>query len=317
MSPPLPRSPLTREAGLPVDTVPHLLEALARLSKIDRFCITKEMAMTRIFVFTNHKGGVGKSTSATNIALGISQVLRHAQAPNCRVLLIDTDSQGHASLVTTGRKDYGTDDSLYTVLMADRAAAPQTLLNCIVQSHWDEHLHILPASPMLEGAERELMGVAGAPYRLADPLSRIAGQYAAVVIDTRPSFSLMTEMGLLAATDAIVPVEPRYLETVGLTSVIHKINDIRDGWRHPNLRVSGLLITKMDARVRGHNHLLAEIKAHSVLGKLVLGVIPVNEAVSYAHHNHQSLFHYNARSSASKAYMQVVAELMHSMKVGA
>jgi chromosome partitioning protein len=275
------------------------------------------MAMTRVFVFTNHKGGVGKSTSATNVALGISQLLRRANASNCRVLLIDTDSQGHASLVTTGRKDYGADDSLYTVLMADRQNAPQTLLNCIVQSRWDDNLHVLPASPMLEGAERELMGVAGAPYRLADPLSKVAGQYAAVVIDTRPSFSLMTEMGLLAATDAIVPVEPRYLETVGLTSVIQKINDIRDGWRHPNLRVSGLLVTKMDTRVRGHNHLLAEIQAHPVLGKLVLGVIPVNEAVSYAHHNHQSLFHYDPRSSASKAYIHVVAALVRYMKAGA
>jgi chromosome partitioning protein len=275
------------------------------------------MAMTRVFVFTNHKGGVGKSTSATNVALGMVNVLRRANTSNCRVLLIDTDSQGHASLVTTGRKDYGADDSLYTVLMSDRQNAPQTLLNCIVQSQWDTNLHVLPASPMLEGAERELMGVAGAPYRLADPLSKIAGQYAAVVIDTRPSFSLMTEMGLLAATDAIVPVEPRYLETVGLTSVIQKINDIRDGWRHPNLRVSGLLVTKMDTRVRGHNHLFAEIAAHPVLGKLVLGVIPVNEAVSYAHHNHQSLFHYDPRSSASKAYIQVVAALVRYMKAGA
>jgi chromosome partitioning protein len=75
--------------------------------------------MTRAFVFTNHKGGVGKSTSATNTALGITGVLRRAGAPNCRVLLIDTDSQAHATLVTTGRKDYGADDSLYTVLMAD------------------------------------------------------------------------------------------------------------------------------------------------------------------------------------------------------
>lgn len=266
--------------------------------------------MTRSFVFTNHKGGVGKSTSATNIALGLVNVLRRANASNCRVLIIDTDSQGHASLVTTGRKDYGVDDSLYTVLMADRANAPQTLMNCIVQSQWDADLHVLPASPMLEGAERELMGVAGAPYRLADPLSKIANQYAAVIIDTRPSFSLLTEMGLLAATDAIVPVEPRYLETVGLTSVIQKINDIREGWRHPNLRVSGLLVTKMDTRVRGHNHLLAELKAHPVLGKLLLGVIPQNEAVSYAHRDHQSLFTYDPRASASKAYVQVVASLV-------
>ncbi len=263
-----------------------------------------------MFVFTNHKGGVGKSTSATNIAFGIVGLLRKAQASNCRVLLIDTNSQAHATLVTTGRKDYGVDDSLHTVLMADRQAAAGALATCIVPSAWDADLHVLPASPMLEGAERELMGVAGAPYRLADPLSKIASQYAAIVIDTRPSFSLLTEMALLAATDAIVPVEPRYLETVGLMSVIGKINDIREGWRHPQLRISGILVTKMDSRIRGHNHLLDELKAHPVLGKLMLGVIPSNEAVSYAHHQHQSLFTYSPKSAASKAYAQVVGALV-------
>lgn len=272
--------------------------------------------MTRIFVFTNHKGGVGKSTSATNIALGIVGMLRRTNASNCRVLLVDTDSQGHASLVTTGKRDYGADDSLYTVLMADRQNAAEALINCIVPSNWDADLHILPASPLLEGAERELIGVAGAPYRLADPLSKVAGQYAAVVIDTHPSFSLLTEMGLLASTDAIVPVEPRYLETVGLMSVIAKINDIRDGWRHPNLRISGLLVTKMNSRIRGHNHLLDELKAHSVLGKLLLGVIPANEAVSYAHHNHLSVFNYDPNASASKAYAQVVGALVRYMTKG-
>ena len=163
---------------------------------------------------------------------------------------------------------------------------------------------------MLEGAERELMGVAGAPYRLADPLSKVASQYAAVLIDTRPSFSLLTEMALLAATDAIVPVEPRYLETIGLMSVIAKINDIREGWRHPYLRISGILVTKMDSRIRGHNHLFDELKAHEILGNLLLGVIPMNEAVSYAHHHHQSVFTYSPKSAASKAYAQVVGSLV-------
>jgi chromosome partitioning protein len=276
----------------------------------------EEKIMTRVFVLTNHKGGVGKSTSATTIALGLAGVLRQAGASNSRVLLIDTDSQGHASLVTTGRNDYGVDNSLYSVLMADRASAPQVLANCIVQSTWDEDLHVLPASPLLEGAERELIGIAGAPYRLADPLSRIANQYAAVVIDTRPSFSLMTEMGLIAATDAIVPVEPRYLETVGLMSVINKINEVREGWRHPNLRVSGILVTKLDMRVRGHKHLLEELKGHPILGKLVCGVIPANEAISYAHHNHQSIFAYDPQASASKAYAQLVGQLVRQMAKG-
>ncbi len=269
--------------------------------------------MTRVLVLTNHKGGVGKSTSATNIALGIAGVLRCAGAPNNRVLLIDTDSQGHATLVTTGRNDFGPDGSLYAVLSADRANAAETLAKCVVPSTWDPDLHVLPASPMLEGAERELMRVSGAPYRLADPLSRVAGHYAAVVIDTRPSFSLLTEMGLIAATDAIVPVEPRYLETVGLMNVITKINDIREGWRHPELCISGILVTKMDSRIRGHNHLLEELKAHAVLGKLLIGVIPANEAVSYAHHNHLSIFNYDPQAAASKAYAKLVGKLVGRM----
>jgi chromosome partitioning protein len=269
--------------------------------------------MTRVFVLTNHKGGVGKTTSATNIALGITGVLRRAGAPNSRVLLIDTDSQGHATLVTTGRNDYGADDSLYTVLMAERQDAPQALVNCIVPSAWDENLHVLPASPLLESAERELIGVAGAPYRLTDPLSRIANQYAVVVIDTRPSFSLMTEMGLVAATDAIIPVEPRYLETVGLMSVINKINEVREGWRHPNLHISGILVTKLDTRIRGHRQLLDELKEHPVLGKLICGVIPANEAVSYAHHSYQSLFAYDPHALASQAYARLVGQLVRQM----
>ncbi len=232
---------------------------------------------------------------------------------NSRVLLIDTDSQAHATLVTTGRNNYGAKDSLYTVLTAERGDAPQLLLDLVQPSTWDPDLHVLPASAMLETAERELFGSAGAPYRLADPLSQISGQYSAIVIDTRPSFSLLTEAALISSTDAIIPVEPRYLETVGLMSVIKKINDIRDGWRHPNLQVSGILVTKMDARIRGHHHLLEQLRQHPTLGKMVIGVIPANEAVSYAHVNHQSIFAYAPQSAASKAYAKLVAALVQQM----
>jgi chromosome partitioning protein len=269
--------------------------------------------MSKVFVFTNHKGGVGKSTSATNIALGISGVLKQLNAPNARVLLIDTDSQGHATLVTTGRRDFGSHNSLYTVLTAERQTAVQTMLNCIVPSTWDADLHVLPASPMLESAERELIGVSGAPYRISDPLSKLLNTYAAVVIDTRPSFSLLTEMALIASTDALIPVEPRYLETVGLLSVVNKINEIRDGWRIPHLSLSGILITKMDSRVKGHAQLVEDLRTHPVLGKLICGVIPANEAVSYAHHNHESVFTYDPKAPASRAYAELVVSLVRRM----
>jgi cellulose biosynthesis protein BcsQ len=107
----------------------------------------------------------------------------------------------------------------------------------------------------------------------------------------------------------IIPVEPRYLETIGLISALQKINAIREGWRHLNLRVSGILVTKMDSRVRGHNQLLEELKSHSVLGRLICGVIPANEAVTYSHHRNQSLFSYDHRAAASKAYAQLVGKL--------
>src|SRR5258708_19624159 len=112
--------------------------------------------------------------------------------------------------------------------MGERQSATQTMASCIVPSTWSDDLHVLLASPMLEGAERELMGVAGAPYRIADPLRHIAAHYPAVGIDTRPSFSLMTEMGLLAATDAIAPVKPPYPKPVDFPPAFPNLNTIHD-----------------------------------------------------------------------------------------
>ncbi len=102
--------------------------------------------MTRVFVMADHKGGVGKSTSATHIGFGMVQVLRQAGAPNTHVLLIDTDSQGHASLVTTGRRNFGRDDSLDALLTAERKEAAAVRTRCIIQSTWGKDLHVLPAS---------------------------------------------------------------------------------------------------------------------------------------------------------------------------
>ena len=266
--------------------------------------------MTPVFILTNHKGGVGKSTSATNIAYGVSQMLAQFGVANHRVLLIDTDSQGHATLVTTSRNNFGRDDSLYTVLNADRRDAATVLKECIVASEWDADLHVLPASPLLEAAERELIAVPGAPYRLSEPLSQIASHYAAVVIDTRPSFSLLTEMSLIAATDALIPIEPRYLETIGLESVVHKIEAIRQGWRCPDLKVGGIIVTKLDKRMKGHVEMVESLKAHPVLGRLLCGVIPANEAVAYAHHAHKSVYEYNPDSPASQAYAMLAAQLI-------
>ncbi len=272
--------------------------------------------MTPTIVLTNNKGGVGKTTTTINFAYGLCQSLTQAGAANPRVLIVDTDSQAHATLTATGTKSYTRHNSLCAVLGAERREMLEVIRRVIVASHWLPDLHVLPASAELDQTERELFSTAGAPYRLADALGLIRHHYSAIVIDTRPSFSLMTEMGLLAATDAIIALEPRYLETVGLQSVISKINEIREGWRHPTLTLSGIVVTKFDKRVKGHGELVESLQQHPTLGKLVCGVIPANEAIAYAHRSHLSIFEYDPNSAASQAYAHMVGTLLKRLYAG-
>lgn len=259
-----------------------------------------------IITFANHKGGVGKTTSATNTAVGIAM---HTRKPT---LLIDTDSSGNATLLTTGRTAFPPEQSLFAVVMATRQDAPEVLKRCIVASHWQDNLHVLPATARLQEAQRLLGGTPGAPFRLSNAISSVRAHYAAIVFDTQPSFSLLTEMALLASDVVYVPVEPRYLETAGLQQIIHGINDIREGWQHHDLHVGGLLITKMDARIRGHRAMVEHLRKHEQLGSLVTDVIPVNEAVTYSHHNHTSIFQYDRRCGASRAYARFVNHVLQA-----
>lgn len=265
----------------------------------------------------NNKGGVGKTTSVVNIAHGMALILERVDAPKKNVLIVDTDSQVNSTLVTTDKDDYGIDDSLVAVFRADVDKAATVARQVIVQSQWHDNLYILPGSKLLDEQERNMIGVSGAVYRLDDALRQLREDFAAIVIDTRPSFSLLTEMALVASQQAVVPVELRYLEMVGLTAVVEKIYEIRRAWRHPNLNLGGIIGTKYDGRVSGHQERLAALENHPDLGQLLLGVIPVNESISYAHERHMSIYQHDPRASAAQAYIKVVQSLMKLQVRGA
>lgn len=258
---------------------------------------------------TNNKGGVGKTTTAVTLAHGLTILLRHNNLPH-RVLLIDTDSQAHATLLTTGRRDWDRPESLGEVLLARPANAGTTLQRLIVPSTWDEDLHVLPGSPTLDGVNARLAEDHGFAVRLRHALRGAADQYDWVVIDTMPSFSRLTTLAMVAATDIVIPVEMRFLETVGLQAIVEKISDVRQSWEIP-VRLTGILPVKYDQRVNLEKDNLELYASHTFYGpRLFSTPIPVNVAISYAHDACASIFTYDERSNAARAYMGFVREMI-------
>jgi chromosome partitioning protein len=264
--------------------------------------------MARTIAFTNYKGGVGKTTVATNVGYAMAHM---SDEP---VLLVDGDSSGNATLVTTGSTDYPESKTLSAVITADIQDAPSVVNNCIIQTKWHPNLHIIPANPSLQEAQRQLSGKPGAPFRLGRALTGIQSSYSAIIFDTQPSFSILTEMALLASTLAFIPIEPRYLSTAGLQQILQSIDEIRDGWKHHSLRVGGVLLTKFDTRIRGHREIAAGLQQNSEFGKMFVGIIPANEAIAYSQNDHKSIFDYAPESSASQAFARFVVEAILQKK---
>jgi chromosome partitioning protein len=263
----------------------------------------------RSICLTNNKGGVGKTTTAVSLAHGLVIMLRHNNMPH-RVLLIDTDSQAHATLLTTGQREWDRSESLGEVLLARPSKAGSLLQRLIVPSNWDADLHVLPGSPSLDGVNARLAEDHGFAVRLRHALRSVADQYDWVVIDTMPSFSRLTTLAMVAATDIIIPVEMRFLETIGLQAIIEKITDIQHTWEI-SLRLTGILAVKYDQRVTLERENLTLYTEHSFYGPRMFDTpIPSNVAVSYAHDAYESIFIYDDRSNAARAYMGVVRELL-------
>lgn len=263
----------------------------------------------RSICLTNNKGGVGKTTTAVSLAHGLVLLLRHNNLPH-RILLVDADSQAHATLLTTGRRDWDRSESLGEVLLAKSGQAGATLQRLIVPSTWDQDLHVIPGSPSLDGVNARLAEDHGFAVRLRHALRGVADRYDWVVIDTMPSFSRLTTLAMVAATDIVIPVEMRFLETIGLQAIVEKISDVRLAWEIP-IRLTGILPVKYDQRVTLERENLELYSSHTFYGpRLFQTPIPVNVAISYAHDACESIFIYDDRSNAARAYLAFVRELV-------
>ncbi|NKC34405.1 ParA family protein [Roseomonas sp. BU-1] len=250
----------------------------------------------RILAFANQKGGVGKTTTAINLATAL--------AADHKVLLLDLDPQGNAS---TG----------LGVMRQDRAAGSYALLvegrqlAELIRPTPAPGLFIVPADPDLAGAEIELVGLEDRERRLATILAEARGTLATfdyVFLDCPPSLGLITLNALVAADGVLVPLQTEFFALEGISQITRTIDRVRRAL-NPRLRLDGIVLTMVDRRNN-----LSELVANDVRGffkdKVYECVIPRNVRVSEAPSHGLPVLLYDFRSPGAQAYVKLAAEFL-------
>ena len=242
----------------------------------------------------NQKGGVGKTTSAINIATAIA-------ATGWRTLLIDMDPQGNASTglgIPSNERDYST----YDLLMGEGTAA-----QCVQKTRIPK-LDILPATQDLSGAEVELVGEPDRIDRLKNALAEINGAYDVCFIDCPPSLGLLTLNALSAAHSLLVPLQCEFFALEGLSQLLQTVERVQQGI-NPDLNIIGVTLTMFDRRNRLTDQVAEDVR--ECLGGLVFDtVIPRNVRLSEAPSHGLPALIYDHSCAGSRAYMSLARELL-------
>ena len=251
--------------------------------------------MTHIYTLVNQKGGVGKTTTAINLA---SYLARLGQ----RVLVVDLDPQANATS-SLGVDKRTVQASTYDALLNGDTPASSILFNERLK------LSVLPSSPALAGAEIELVEESGREFRLRDALVSLDGKYDYILVDCPPSLGLLTVNGLVAARDGVlVPVQCEYLALEGLGQLTQTIQRVQSSL-FPKLKVRGVVLTMFDPRTNLSTDVVREVNNHFpglVFKSVVPRSIRLAEAPSYG----LPISAYAPSSVGANAYESLAKELL-------
>lgn len=251
---------------------------------------------TRRVVVANQKGGVGKTTTAVNVASALAR-------EGHKVLLIDMDPQGNAS-TALGIEHSPDTKGTYEVLIGHESIA-----DLAQTSPESENLKVLPATVDLSASEIELVSLIAREQRIAQALKDYeeSNDVDWVFFDCPPSLSLLTVNAMVAANELLIPIQTEYYALEGLTQLMHTISMIRQNL-NSNLRVSGILLTMYDARTKLSSQVAAEIAKHfpdQIIKTVISRSVRISEAPSYG----QTILEYDPKSVGAKAYRKVAYEL--------
>jgi chromosome partitioning protein len=251
----------------------------------------------RIITIANQKGGVGKTTTAVNVAASLS-------LHGSRVLVIDLDPQGNASTALDVDHHSGT-VSIYNVLVDG-----QPLAGVVRPAAGIPHLYCAPATIDLAGAEIELVPLVARESRLVRALAGFdSSGLDYIFIDCPPSLGLLTVNALVAAPEVLIPIQCEYYALEGLEQLLRTVNLVKSHL-NPGLTVTTILLTMFDARTRLASQVAEEVREH--FGEIVLNsVIPRSVRVSEAPSYGQSVMTYDPGSSGAQAYLEAAREMAH------